>query len=315
MAPSERGRHEAELAEVPGPARHDGGVVFAAAVRADAGGAAQRRRSPCRSRCSRNTTPTSSVDRSTARHSARSAKRARAARAVATATTSALELDMPAARGRSLAKTRSRPSAAPGKLLRQAPRHDLHVRRPAREGARPSSAGSMSGVDARPHVAHAHPAIGRAVRRPRRSRAAPPPRAYGRRRSRCACRTPRAGPARTTTMSAGAPTVCQEGRPHALDLRGPRRRVVGRHAERRRGGPASRHRRGSTPVSRWLTTPTSARLVRSSTAPARHEHAHARAARNGQHHGVGQLVLASRRERDVAAGGRALSGRDATGSC
>ena len=86
---------------------------------------------------------TSSVERSAACHSLRSARPARAARAVATPTTSALELDMPAARGKSLANTRSRPSGAPGKFCasRRATTCTYEAQ-PVR--VRASSAGSMS---------------------------------------------------------------------------------------------------------------------------------------------------------------------------
>ena len=109
-------RHESIQADVIGLAREDRGVIFAAAVRADAGGAGKARE--VQSVLDAPEIPREILDPARdagAIRRDRAGPRARSS-ASATPTTSALELLSPEARGRSLAIAMFAPSPQPGKL-------------------------------------------------------------------------------------------------------------------------------------------------------------------------------------------------------
>ena len=169
--------HEAEVPERAGLAQQDRRVVFTAAVRAHAGGAGQGSERARRSRCSRDRRRR--LQRCGWRRATRRGGRGRRGSRAPwrPPTTSALELDMPAARGRSLANARSAPSGAPGKFVASRRRGHLHVRAPSRCAARPGVCSREPQADVVLHVDDAQAAVVARRGGDARSRAAPPRRA------------------------------------------------------------------------------------------------------------------------------------------
>ena len=101
----------------------------------------------------------------------------------------------------------------------------------------------------------------RAAPRRRRSRAAPPPAASGRRRSRCVCRTPRSGRARTSASAALAPKRLAKPSLDALHQTPRATPRLGRHRR-------ARQRRSSTRAHSRTSHPASLRADRARCRPA-----------------------------------------------
>ena len=295
-------RHEAIEADVIGLAGEDRGVILAAAVRADAGGSRAGRESPARSRRSRDTTR----DRARAAGAA-ATRRDRAgprARSSASATPDHERARAAQAGGaRQVAGDRDvGAEIAAGKVEEEAVRDDVHVALQAavvrRRRLRRIDFDHLAVED----VADAHDAVGALARRERDAarhggeqrmaagvvgvlaedldpaRREAPPVAARRRGSAPRCFSSSAKSAARDAASAGV---------MPSDSKCARDRV---------------HGRGSRPTSRALTSATSDRRDRSSTAPGR-------AARRGRRTPLAiasadrfrQFVFAARRQRHIAA--------------